>query len=103
MLSFIMLSFIGSSSSLCQHSLGDSHSGPFLILSIGRDSAKINVSGEIAPKLTLEPEGCQYDVFDIKKKIDDLTLTSTLACHHFGEISAIEQADDVRTNSRCAL
>ena len=41
--------------------------------------------------------------FDIKSKIDDLTLTSTLACHHFGEISAIEQADDVRTNSRCAV
>jgi len=32
--------------------------------------------------------------FDIKTKIDDLTLTSTMACDHFGEISAIEQADD---------
>ena len=42
---------------------------------------------------------CLNDVFDIKSKIDDLTLTSTLAYHHFGEISAIEQADDFR----CAL
>ena len=41
--------------------------------------------------------------FDIKSKIDDLTLTSTWHTTHFGEISAIEQADDVHANSRCAL